>query len=144
MGAPFYMYVKRTWILPRTILLVEISHDNHPTWTSTNHVCSDMLEILDSAEAENSDVSFEVDDSVKEIRALMYMAPGRCSFLGLKLWKLRLGLTPKLLLRATPRARTWTSRSRLYVSKAFPTIIGRIKLNVDGSREVLISRLAAC
>ena len=44
---------------------MQVLLDKPPTWTPTNTVCSDMLEILDSADEETADVSFEVGDSDK-------------------------------------------------------------------------------
>jgi len=39
---------------------IQVMLDELPVWTPTNTVCSDMLKILDSADAENADVLFEI------------------------------------------------------------------------------------
>jgi hypothetical protein len=44
---------------------IQVLLDKPPIWTPTNTVCSDMLEILDSADAENADVLFEIGDDDK-------------------------------------------------------------------------------
>ena len=44
---------------------IQVMLDTPPVWTPTNTVCSDMLEILDSADAENADVLFEIGDGDK-------------------------------------------------------------------------------
>jgi len=44
---------------------IQVLLDEPPTWTPTNTVCSDMLKILDSADADTADVSFEIGDGDK-------------------------------------------------------------------------------
>mmetsp|Transcript_29707 Transcript_29707/g.69706 ORF Transcript_29707/g.69706 Transcript_29707/m.69706 type:complete len:286 (-) Transcript_29707:515-1372(-) len=44
---------------------IQVMLDEPPTWTPTNTVCSDMLKMLDSADAETADVSFEIGDGDK-------------------------------------------------------------------------------
>ena len=44
---------------------IQVMLDKHPVWTPTNTVCSDMLKILESADAENTDVLFEIGDGDK-------------------------------------------------------------------------------
>ena len=44
---------------------IQVMLDEPQVWTPTNTVCSDMLKILDSADAETADVSFEVGDGDK-------------------------------------------------------------------------------
>ena len=39
---------------------IQVMLDKPPTWTPTNTVCSDMLAFLDAADADNTDVTFEV------------------------------------------------------------------------------------
>ena len=42
---------------------IQVMLGEPPAWTPTNTVCSDMLKVLDSADAETADVSFQVGDS---------------------------------------------------------------------------------
>ena len=45
---------------------IQVMLDKLPTWTPTNTVCSDMLKLLESADAdENADLVFEIGDSDK-------------------------------------------------------------------------------
>ena len=44
---------------------IQVMLDEPSTWTPTNTVCSDMLKLLDSADAEAADVLFEIGDSDK-------------------------------------------------------------------------------
>jgi len=44
---------------------IQVMLDEPPIWTPTNTVCSDMLKMLDSADAETADVSFEIGDGDK-------------------------------------------------------------------------------
>ena len=44
---------------------IQVMLDKPPVWTPTDTVRSDMLEILDSADAENADVLFEIGDGDK-------------------------------------------------------------------------------
>ncbi len=47
---------------------IQVMLDKPPTWTPTNTISADMLEILDSADAENADVLFEIGDGKKKTR----------------------------------------------------------------------------
>ena len=45
---------------------IQVMLDKPPTWTPKNNVCSDMLKLLDTADADNSDVVFEVMETPKQ------------------------------------------------------------------------------
>ena len=45
---------------------IQVMLDKPPTWTPTNTISSDMLEFLDAADADNSDVVFEVSETPKK------------------------------------------------------------------------------